>query len=154
MTDPAPAAGDVADRLAVRGLIDAWAHCADRRLPQQQAELFTEDGTISVHTGNPAPGEVVQQLRGHVEMAEAFTVLDTYDVTTHFTGQSVISFDGDRAVGETYCLAHHLWTDDGLRTLMIMSIRYLDTFARQDHQWRFADRTLVIDWTDKRSSHA
>jgi hypothetical protein len=35
---------------------------------------------------------------------------------------------------------------------MVMSIRYLDTFARNDGRWPFAARQLVTDWTDKRPS--
>jgi hypothetical protein len=35
---------------------------------------------------------------------------------------------------------------------MVMSIRYLDTFFRQSGNWLFAERVLVIDWTDKRRS--
>ncbi len=83
-------------------------------------------------------------------LAEAFKVLDNYDATTHFNGQSTISLDGDLATGKTYCLAHHLWTENGQRILMVMFIRYLDTFVRQNGDWRFAKRQLVIDWTDKR----
>jgi hypothetical protein len=33
-----------------------------------------------------------------------------------------------------------------------LSVRYLDTFARHDGLWRFAERKLVVDWTDKRPS--
>ena len=93
-------------------------------------------------------------LRGHAQLAEAFTVLDTYDVTTHFNGQSTIALDGDRAIGESYCLAHHVFVEDGQRTLMVISIRYLDTFTRGDKGWLFAERRLVTDWTDKRPSTA
>jgi hypothetical protein len=60
--------------------------------------------------------------------------------------------DGDRASGETYCLAHHIWTENGQRTLLVISIRYLDQFVREDGMWRFADRRLIIDWTDQRPS--
>jgi hypothetical protein len=74
-------------------------------------------------------------------MAEAFKILDTYDATTHFNGQSTVSLDGDRATGGTYCLAHHV---------LIISIRYLDTFIRQSGTWRFGERTLIIDWADQR----
>jgi hypothetical protein len=139
------------DRLAIRDLVDAWAHCADRRKPRDQAALFVPDGTVRVYQGGPEP---VQQLRGHGELAEAFTSLDDYDVTTHLNGQSTITLDGDRATGETYCLAHHLWLENGRRTLMVMSIRYLDTFARHNGRWLFAERKLVVDWTDKRPSEA
>ena len=33
-----------------------------------------------------------------------------------------------------------------------MSIRYLDTFVRQNGHWLFAELVLVVDWTDKRPS--
>jgi SnoaL-like domain len=152
MTSPDTLTGEAADRLAIRGLVDAWAHCADRRKPQQQAELFVPDGIVTVYQGDPAASEPVQQLRGHTELAEAFKVLGNYDATTHFNGQSTITLDGDRATGETYCLAHHLWAENGQRILMVMSIRYLDTFVRHDGQWLFAERQLITDWTDKRPS--
>jgi ketosteroid isomerase-like protein len=34
---------EAADRLAIRDLIDAYAHCADRRDAKGQMALFTED---------------------------------------------------------------------------------------------------------------
>jgi SnoaL-like domain len=150
-----PLTGEAADRQALRELVDAWARCADRRLSQQQAELFTPDGTVTVYLGDPATTEPVQRLQGHTQPAEAFKVLDTYKATTHFNRQSTVTFDVDNpdtAVGETYCLAHHVWMENGQRTLMVMSIRYLDTFARNDGGWLFAARQLVTDWTDKRPS--
>jgi hypothetical protein len=141
-----------ADRLAIRALIDAWAHSADRRQPNEQAALFTSDGTVTVYAGDPAMNDPTQTLTGHAEMVEAFKVLSGYEVTTHFTGQSSVRLDGDQATGETYCLAHQLWVENGVRTLMVMSIRYLDTFVRESGHWLFAERVLVIDWTDKRPS--
>ncbi|MEV4605048.1 nuclear transport factor 2 family protein [Amycolatopsis sp. NPDC049253] len=152
MTDPDVPTGEAADRLAIRDLVDAWAHCADRRKPKDQAALLVPDGTVEVYQGDLTTSEPVQRLRGHAELAEAFAALDNYDVTTHFNGQSTITLNGDRATGESYCLAHHLFLENGQRTLMVMSIRYLDTFARYEGRWLFEERKLVIDWTDKRSS--
>ncbi len=34
---------------------------------------------------------------------------------------------------------------------MIASIRYLDTFAKSDGAWLFAERRLYVDWTDTRT---
>ena len=59
-----------------------------------------------------------------------FEDLNRYEATTHFNGQSTIALDGDRATGESYCLAHHLFTEDGERKLMVASLRYLDTFVK------------------------
>jgi SnoaL-like domain len=145
-------ARDAVDRQAIRDLVDAWAHYADRRRPAEQAALFTADGTVSVCPGDPSATTPVQRLQGHAELAEAFKVLDNYAVTTHFNGQSTVTLDGDEANGETYCLAHHIWTENGQRMLLVISIRYLDRFVRQDGEWRFADRQLITDWTDQRPS--
>jgi hypothetical protein len=51
----------------------------------------------------------------------------TLEVTMHFNGQSTAALDGDRAPGETYCLAHHVHSDDGERKLMIAALRCVTT---------------------------
>nr|WTB34870.1 nuclear transport factor 2 family protein [Streptomyces sp. NBC_00830] len=54
-----------------------------------------------------------------------------------------------------HCLAHHLSVgEDRQRTLMIASIRYLDQFVKQDGAWFFAERKLMVDWTETRPSAA
>jgi uncharacterized protein (TIGR02246 family) len=154
MSAPAAPDGDTADRLAIRELVDAWARHADRREPERQAALFTEDGRVTVYMGEPATADAVQVLTGRAELTDAFAALRNYEATTHFNGQHTVTLDGDRATGETYCLAYHLWTSDGQRTLMIMSIRYLDAFVRRDGRWLFAERQLITDWTDRRLSES
>jgi hypothetical protein len=82
-----------------------------------------------------------------------FDSLNTYVATMHFNGQCTVSLDGDRATGESYCLAHHLSVaEDGQRTLMVASIRYLDEFVKLDGQWLFAERRLMVNWIDTRPS--
>ena len=81
-----------------------------------------------------------------------FEDLNRYEATTHFNGQSTIALEGDRATGESYCLAHHLFTDDGGRKLFVASLRYLDTFVKSDGSWLFTERKLYVDWTDTRPS--
>ncbi|GHO60519.1 nuclear transport factor 2 family protein [Ktedonobacter robiniae] len=144
--------GEAADRIAIRELIDAWGHCADRRKPEQQANLFTADGTVLIYEGEPGTKEPVAVLRGQAGIIASLDVLNKYDATTHFNGQSALLIDGIRAVGETYCLAHHLWVENGQRTLMVMSIRYYDKFVREADRWLFAERKLIIDWTDSHPS--
>ncbi|WP_089104978.1 nuclear transport factor 2 family protein [Streptomyces hyaluromycini] len=143
---------EAADRLAIRELIDAYAHCADRRDAKGQMSLFTEDTRFLVFMDATA-AQPTQELHGRDSLAPVFDNLNTYRTTTHFNGQSTVSLDGDRATGESYCLAHHLSVaDDGRRTLMIASIRYLDEFVKQDGEWLFAERRLLVDWTETRPS--
>jgi SnoaL-like domain len=40
---------ETADRLALRELFDAYAHCADRRDADGQKALFTEDALFAVY---------------------------------------------------------------------------------------------------------
>jgi SnoaL-like domain len=72
-------------------------------------------------------------------------------VTTHFNGQSTVTIDGNRATGESYTIAHHVFTEGGTRKIMIASLRYLDTFAKIDGRWFFAERKLILDWSETRS---
>ena len=141
---------DAADRLAIRELVDSYAQCADRRNAQGQMELFTEDTHFVVYMDarNPEP---TQELHGRQALAPVFDALNAYVATMHFNGQTTIELDGDRATGESYCLAHHLTqSGDGSRTLMVASIRYLDTFVKHDGLWLFAERRLMVNWTDTR----
>jgi hypothetical protein len=34
---------------------------------------------------------------------------------------------------------------------MIACVRYLDTFAKIDARWSFAERKLMLDWSETRS---
>ena len=142
---------DAADRLAIRELIDAYAHCADRRDAEGQMALFTEDTAFHVFMDARSP-TATYVLHGRDALAPVFADLNQYAATTHFNGQSTISVDGDRAAGESYCIAHHLTVDGERRTLMVASIRYLDQFVRQDDSWLFAERKLMVDWIDTRAS--
>ncbi|WP_051800972.1 nuclear transport factor 2 family protein [Streptomyces sp. NRRL F-525] len=145
---------EAADRLAIRELIDAYAHCADRRDAKGQMSLFTEDTRFLVFMDATTAAEPTQTLHGRESLAPVFDNLNTYRATTHFNGQSTVTLDGDdRATGESYCIAHHIGVDDsGRRTLMIASIRYLDEFTKQDGDWYFAERRLMVDWTETRAS--
>ena len=143
---------EAADRLAIRELVDAYAHCADRRDAKGQMALFTQDTRFLVFMDYNSP-EPTQELHGRESLAPVFDNLNTYAVTMHFNGQSTVVLDGERATGESYCLAHHLSIgEDGQRTMMIASIRYLDQFAKQDGGWLFAERRLMVNWTETRPS--
>jgi hypothetical protein len=34
---------------------------------------------------------------------------------------------------------------------MVASLRYLETFAKTDGRWYFAERRLILDWSETRS---
>ena len=142
---------EAADRLAIRELVEAYAHCADRRNAKGQLALFTADTHFVVYMNakDPTPS---QELHSRDELAPVFADLNKYDATTHFVGQSTIfTLTANRATGEAYCLAHHVTVDGGKRRLMLASLRYLDTFAKTDGAWLFAERRLYVDWIEERA---
>jgi hypothetical protein len=145
--DPAEAA----DRLAIRELFDAYAHCADRRDADGQKALFTVDTRFAVFMDGEGT-EPTYVLEGRESLTPVFADLNRYEATTHFNGQSTINLDGDRASGESYTIAHHLFAEDGERKIMIASLRYLDRFVKLEGAWYFEERKLILDWSETRPS--
>jgi hypothetical protein len=142
---------EAADRLAIRELIEAYAHCADRRDAKGQMSLFTPDTHFVVYMNakDPKPS---QELHSREALDPVFADLNRYAATMHFLGQStILSLTDDRGTGEAYCLAHHLTVDAGKRRLMIAALRYYDTFAKMDGAWLFAERLLYVDWLEERA---
>jgi hypothetical protein len=144
---------EAADRLALRELFDAYAHCADRRDAEGQKALFTDDTRFAVHMDGDG-SEPTYVLQGREALTPVFDDLNRYEATTHFNGQSTVALDGERATGESYTIAHHVYSEDGTRRIMIASLRYLDTFAKIDGRWYFAARKLILDWSETRSMTA
>ena len=141
--------GEAADRLAIRELIEAYAHCADRRDANAQMALFTADTHFVVYMNAKDP-KPTQELNSREALAPVFADLNEYAATMHFVGQStILSLTADRGTGEAYCLAHHLSVDGEKRRLMIAALRYYDTFVKIGGSWLFAERLLYVDWLEE-----
>ena len=141
---------EAADRLALRELFDAYAHCADRRDAEGQKALFTDDTRFAVYMDGQGT-EPTYVLEGREALTPVFDDLNRYDATTHFNGQSTVTIEGNSAKGESYTIAHHVYTENGARKIMVASLRYLDTFTKTDGRWYFAKRRLILDWSETRS---
>lgn len=142
---------EAADRLAIRELVEAYAHCADRRDAKGQMSLFTRDTHFVVYMNarDPKPS---QELHSRDALAPVFDDLKQYAATMHFVGQStILTLSGGRATGEAYTLAHHLTVDGNTRRLMVAALRYVDTFKKTDGGWLFAERLLYVDWLEQRT---
>jgi len=142
---------EAADRFAIRELVEAYAHCADRRDAKGQMALFTTDTHFVVYMNakDPKPS---QELHSREGLAPVFADLNKYAATMHFVGQStILTLTGDRGTGEAYCLAHHLTIGSEKRQLMIAALRYYDTFVKVGGEWLFAERLLYVDWIEERA---
>jgi SnoaL-like domain len=141
---------EMSDRLAIRELFDAYAHCADRRDAEGQKARFTAGTRFVVHMDGES-ADATYVLEGRDALTPVFDDLNRYEATMHFNGQSTVKLDGDRATGESYTIAHHVFTEDGDRKMMVAWLRYLDVFAKIDGGWYFAERKLILDWSETRS---
>ena len=139
--------------LIVWKYVNLWMHMHTvriRRDAKGQMSLFTPDAhfVVFMDTRSDKPS---MELKRREDLASVFHELNKYEATTHFMGQSTVVLDGERATGETYCIAHHVSAFEGKRTLFIASLRYYDVFAKVEGKWLFAERKIVADWTDTRS---
>jgi hypothetical protein len=141
---------EAADRLAIRELVEAYAHCADRRDAKGQMALFTADSHFVVYMNakDPMP---LQELHSREELAPVFADLNRYAATMHFLGQTtILTLTRDRGTGQTYCMPHHLTINGENRHLMVAALRYADTFVKTEGEWLFAERKLYVDWIEER----
>jgi len=142
---------EAGDRLAIRELFDSYGHCADRRDAEGQKALFTVDTRFAVFMSREGT-EPTYVVEGREALTPIFADLNQYEATTHFNGQSTVEINGEGASGESYTIAHHLFAADGVRKIMIASLRYLDSFAKIDGAWYFKERNLILDWSETRVS--
>ena len=85
---------EAADRLAIRELFDAYAHCADTRDAEGQKALFTTDTRFEVYMDGPG-SEPSSVLEGREALSPVFDDLNRYEATMHFNGQSTVSSRGE-----------------------------------------------------------
>ena len=80
---------EAADRLAILELVEAYAHCADRRDAKGQMGLFTPDAHFVVYMNakDPMPS---QELHTREALAPVFADLNKHAATMHFLGQSTV----------------------------------------------------------------
>ena len=78
---------EAADRLAIRELVEAYAHCADRRDANGKMSLFTADThfVVYINAEDPTPS---MELHSRDALAPVFADLNKYNATTHSVGQS------------------------------------------------------------------
>lgn len=142
-------AQEAADRLAIRELFDAYAHFADTRDAERQMALFTTETTFSVFMDGPGT-EPTSVLKGREALSPVFDALNRYEQTMHFNGQSTVIIKGNDASGDSYTIAHHVYTEEGTRMMMVAWLRYLDTYTKVDQAWYIAERQTVLEWSETR----
>ena len=134
---------EIADRLALRELVDRYAAAVDARDAEAFAALFGADGELVVVRA----GHDSSTRRGPEELGEITRLLARYGSTLHLVANHLVELDGDRATGVALCQAHHLVDLDEVQRDLVLTIRYHDTYARTGPGWTFARREVHIQWS-------
>jgi hypothetical protein len=137
------------DLLELRGLVDAYASAVDDRDGAAMAALFVPDGSLLVYEADS--GELAHSYRGPEELATVAAEMERlYMRTFHFVGNFVCRVEGDRATGSPYCVAQHLRDDGRGAQIVVMPVRYQDTYVRTPDGWRFQTRICTVQWRERR----
>ena len=142
MKHVAISAEEAADRVAIRELVEAYAHCADRRDARGQMSLFTPDThfVVFMDAKNPKPS---QDLHSREALAPVFADLNKYEATTHFLGQNNACFE--RRSGDGRRTVSAIFASEEKRSLFVPSLRYYDVFVKAEGKWLFRVRKLIVD---------
>ena len=146
MSDPNTVLRELLDRREIYDLALRYARAADRRDYAAFAEIFTEDGRIAGHRGDAFATDPLYSLEGRDAILTGLRGLEQYEKTLHLVANQLLEIEGDRARGETYCTAHHIYRKGGAPVNHTMAIRYQDRFVRQNARWWLEERRLAIDW--------
>ena len=128
----------VADHIAIQRLMYRYASCADRKDYAGFAQVFCADAVFDFS------GRLVTSLAAIQDMMHA---LEKYSATLHQVSNTLYEVEGDIATGETYCLASHLFKDEGDRLKIDMGIIYEDRLRRCVGDWRIERRKFRLLWS-------
>jgi hypothetical protein len=133
---------ELLDKQAIMETIYHYAQGIDRRDPELLASIFTSDAMLHYGAGlydGPAKALITNWASGRPS---------PYLLTHHQVGNILIQFRAaDRAVSVTYLTAVHRARRGAELVDETVRARYLDQLVKQDGKWRFAERTLVYDWS-------
>ncbi|RQS76930.1 nuclear transport factor 2 family protein [Burkholderia sp. Bp8963] len=128
---------DTNPRHALYELACRYAQAVDRRDWRQLAALFTPDARLA------GPGFAFDDLDAIVAGMGA---IGRYETTQHQVHNQLVTLDGGEAAVETYGVACHVYVRDGVKRKLDWGLRYHDRCVFDGSAWRFAARTLLVDW--------
>jgi SnoaL-like domain len=135
-----PELRELLDKQAIAELLYAYAEGIDRRDSALLETVFTEE--CQLHYG--AYDQPARVLIDSWRAGRPPALLMSH----HLYGNIVVRFCGaDRARSITYFFAQHRANHDGEIMDEMVRGRYLDRLLKQNGRWRFAERTIIFDWS-------
>ena len=141
----------VEDRVALTELVARYAAGVDERDFDAVCSLFTADATLAMPEP-PRHMEPVIEVAAH-DIRGALGQLGDFPVTQHAVLGHVVDegIGAGLATGTVACAANHLArSPDGRVRNLVWHLRYRDDYRRTDSGWRFARRSLRLDWIESR----
>ncbi|MFU0920637.1 nuclear transport factor 2 family protein [Kluyvera sichuanensis] len=136
---------EIAQRLALRELVDTFSNLADEKDVAAQMPLFTADAHINV----VMDGKEVFDLNGQQQILEAFSgYLSQFSVVYHINGQQTVTITENTASGIAYCQVTLIKEENGQRIKQTSGVRYHDRYVFQNEKWLIAERLSNFMWTD------
>ena len=136
----------LADKIALKELVDTFSILADRKDGLAQEALFTPDAVVENYGGD---GKLMTSLKGSKEIAKVYDdFLKTQDVVYHINGQQVVWIDGDKATGTSYCYVVLISTQDGKKVKRTQGMRYEDEYEKRDGKWLISKRVAHFNWIE------
>ena len=137
----------LADRVALKDLVDTFSILADSKDVHTQVQLFTENATSETFVA----GASVSKLTGRKQLEDAFgSFLKNFETVYHFNGQQKVTINGDKASGTSYCTVTLIGTENGKKMKTTIGVVYNDEFVRENDHWLIANRKANFDWQEKR----
>jgi hypothetical protein len=137
---------EMADKAALKELIDEVSMLADKRDVHAQVQLFTENAISDTY----ADGNLILGLKGRTAMEAAFTnFLKNIDTVYHFNGQQQFTINGDYATGSSYCMITLIGIENGKKMKTTIGAIYQDDYVYENHHWLIAKRTGSFVWQEK-----
>ena len=137
---------EIEDKMAIKELVDVFSILADKKDGMAQMALFTKDATVETYIGD----KLATALKGQQQIGETFEAfLKNFETVYHINGQQVVTLNGDKASGTSYCLTVLISDNDGEKTKQTIGVRYNDEFVRQDGKWLISARKSEFMWQDK-----
>jgi hypothetical protein len=135
------------DHDQLRRLSSEYAAAVDRRDEGRLLTVFHPDAELIVHRADGS--QPPSRLHGHDEIRVIVERIARYPKTFHLLGQSAYEIEGDQALGEVHCVAHHFDSGHvGVGTDHVMFVRYRDDYRLDARdEWRIAARTVLVDAT-------
>ena len=134
---------ELADRLALKELVDRFSNLADTKDVQAQLDLFTDEAVVMSYRN----GELNSTLTGKTEIGQAFSgFLGLFETVFHQNGQQTVEIKGNTANGIAYSTVVLIGESESEKIMTTYGIRYEDQYVKNGNRWLIAKRKSHFLW--------